>query len=228
MTTDKLTVTAEKGSENKGWGQAPYFTDLKFSDGFSWRTILPEPHAEALIAALAPKGEATPTAPEGVEKLVMELEQALGSTWSGHVADADFARLNTARATLLSAFTLLQQEIATLKAAPAKADPYYPQGTIREYDASGKLTRTANPEFYKITRREEWAGDKFEAPGVESERPIRPSLEEAIPELLNLAQGADHDDSDCPGDDTCRCENIAKLNAELKAVEGSFNPGARK
>lgn len=209
--------------DHEGW--------LSIRDGHAEIGLAPD-ELEALRRFLSPapqaKGEATPTAPEGVEKLVMELEQALGSTWSGHVADADFARLNTARATLLSAFTLLQQEIATLKAAPAKADPYYPQGTIREYDASGKLTRTANPEFYKITRREEWAGDKFEAPGVESERPIRPSLEEAIPELLNLAQGADHDDSDCPGDDTCRCENIAKLNAELKAVEGSFNPGARK
>lgn len=48
--------------------------------------------------------------------------------------------------------------------------PYYPQGMIKEYDAAGKLTRTANPEFYKITRREEWTD---QAPkGTES--PYRP------------------------------------------------------
>lgn len=45
------------------------------------------------------------------------------------------------------------------------------------------------------------------------------ALGDFVPELLNLAQGAGHDDADCPGDDTCRCENIRKLNAELRAVE---------
>lgn len=54
--------------------------------------------------------------------------------------------------------------------------PYYPKGMIREYDADGKLTRTANPEFYKITRREEWTdpspgepktGDPARLPPVE-------------------------------------------------------------
>lgn len=47
---------------------------------------------------------------------------------------------------------------------------------------------------------------------------LRP-LEEFIPELLELARGEDHDAEDCPQDDTCRCANIAKLNAELKAIQ---------
>jgi hypothetical protein len=49
-------------------------------------------------------------------------------------------------------------------------------------------------------------------------------LEDFIPELLNLAQGADHDDSDCPQDDTCECENIFNLNEELKNIQKLLNP----
>ena len=45
------------------------------------------------------------------------------------------------------------------------------------------------------------------------------TVEEFIPELLELARGEDHDQADCPQDDTCRCANIAKLNAELKAIQ---------
>ena len=44
-------------------------------------------------------------------------------------------------------------------------------------------------------------------------------LEDFIPELLNLAQGAEHDDPECPQDDTCDCENIFKLNEELKNIQ---------
>lgn len=46
---------------------------------------------------------------------------------------------------------------------------------------------------------------------------LRP-LEEFIPDLLELARSEDHDDKDCPQDDTCRCENIKRLESELKAV----------
>jgi hypothetical protein len=33
-------------------------------------------------------------------------------------------------------------------------------------------------------------------------------------------QGIDHDDDGCPEDDTCRCENIARVNAALKGTAG--------
>jgi hypothetical protein len=34
-----------------------------------------------------------------------------------------------------------------------------------------------------------------------------------------LAHGVEHDDSDCPEDDTCECANVAAINAALAATE---------
>lgn len=45
-------------------------------------------------------------------------------------------------------------------------------------------------------------------------------MEAALPALLELARNEDHDDEDCPNDDTCRCANIAQLNAEFKFIAG--------
>lgn len=54
---------------------------------------------------------------------------------------------------------------------------------------------------------------------VEEQGPRPVDLETLIPGLLELARSEPHDDDDCPNDDTCRCANIAQLNAEFKAIE---------
>jgi len=37
--------------------------------------------------------------------------------------------------------------------------------------------------------------------------------------LIDLADGMDHDNADCPGDDTCSCENIAKVQSALEQAD---------
>lgn len=50
-------------------------------------------------------------------------------------------------------------------------------------------------------------------------------VEDLIPELVEMARREPHDDEDCHEDDTCRCENIRKLNAEFKAVQSLMGRG---
>ncbi len=43
-------------------------------------------------------------------------------------------------------------------------------------------------------------------------------MESLFPALLELARNEDHVEDGCPNDDTCRCANIAQLNAEFKTI----------
>jgi hypothetical protein len=48
-------------------------------------------------------------------------------------------------------------------------------------------------------------------------------LRSAMKPLFDLAcedaDGMDHDDDECPMDDSCRCENVARVNAVLRAAD---------
>lgn len=44
-------------------------------------------------------------------------------------------------------------------------------------------------------------------------------LREALAEIIDV-QGVDHEDEDCPEDDTCHCSNIARVNAAFRADAG--------
>ena len=48
------------------------------------------------------------------------------------------------------------------------------------------------------------------------------ALRQARPVLLGLVDGMDHDDPECTGDDTCRCENTRRANAACNALEAAL------
>lgn len=63
------------------------------------------------------------------------------------------------------------------------------------------------------------------APAVQGAPTEAGDAEDLIPELVEMARREPHDVEDCPEDDTCRCENIRKLNAEFKAVQRLMGRG---
>jgi len=52
---------------------------------------------------------------------------------------------------------------------------------------------------------------------------MKQDIEEFFPNLIELCRQQDHDDEDCPQDDTCECDNIKKLNDELRKIDALVN-----
>ena len=51
---------------------------------------------------------------------------------------------------------------------------------------------------------------------------MKQDIENLFPALVELCRQQDHDE-DCPQDDTCKCEEIQKLNQELKLLDRMIN-----